>query len=138
MKVSPKAGPVWQRFYTGNYDYNIKDLHVDSNNLITVLIDAQPFMKESEKPKANEKGHLRLLTLSPRGEVLYKDSFKGGDNAFATKLLRGDNTEHVIMAMKQYKPPEEMKDMDPINEGWLIFSPSFVDYRDPCLPPEET
>lgn len=133
MEVGKNAAPVWQRFYTGNYDYNIKDMHIDQNGLITILLDAQPFVKKGVEDTVKRKGHIRLLTLSPRGDILYKDSFSGGDNAFATRMLRGESTEHIIMGMKQYLPPKDMFDMPPINEGWLFFVPSFADYVDPCV-----
>jgi hypothetical protein len=133
MKVGANTVPSWQRFYTGPYDFNIKDMHIDDNNLISVLLDAQPFLKKGESEAVKRKGHLRLLTLSPRGDLLYKDSFEGGDNAFATRLLKGESTEHIVMAMKQYLPPKEMEGVPPINEGWLFFVPSFADYVDPCV-----
>ncbi len=135
MNVGENSVPLWQRFYTGNYDYNIKDLKVDSNNLITILMDAQPLSKKEKEDNIKRKGHLVLLTLSPRGDVLYEDSFEGGDNSFATSLFKGKDTEHIIMGMKQYLPPPDMmeqSDVQPINEGWLLFSPSFSDYVDSC------
>lgn len=138
MQVDRNAAPIWQRFYTGDYDFHIKDIRVDENNLTSILMDAQPFYKKGVKPTVQLKGHLRLLTLSPRGDMLYHDSFQGGDNAYATKLLTSETSEHTIMAMKQYFPPKGIEDRNPINEGWLFFAPSFADYVDPCAPPKES
>lgn len=139
MNVGANSVPIWQKFFTGEYDYNIKDIHVDQNNLISVLMDAQPFYKKGKRDDVKRKGHIRLLTLSPRGDVLYKDSFEGADNAYAIKLLRGEGTEHVILGMRQYLPPIDMLEkMSPINEGWLFFVPSFSDYVDPCTVKEKS
>jgi len=138
MQVDRNASPIWQRFYTGAYDFHIKDVRIDDNNLTSILMDAQPFYKKGETQTVKRKGHVRLLTLSPRGDLLYHDSFQGGDNAYATRLLTGETMEHTIMAMKQYLPPKGIEDATPINEGWLFFAPSFADYADPCDPPKQS
>lgn len=131
MKVDRNGKPVWQRFYTGSYDYNIRDMSLGKNGLISVLMAAQPF-----EGKENKKSHLRLLMLSPRGNLLYNDSFKGADKSFVSKLLKGSSGEHVFIGMKQYVPPKDIQEaqgIKPINEGWILFAPAFENYTDRCV-----
>ncbi len=135
MKVRANAAPLWQRFYTGNHDYHVRGLRRDENGLISILMEGRAI-----KNKKQSKAHLRLLTLSPRGDVLYKDSFKGADKLFANQFLKGPSGEHVIIGMKQFIPPaniEEARNIAPINEGWILFSPAFENYTDPCVPTKE-
>lgn len=141
MKVHPNGAMIWQRHFTGEYRFNTKDILLEEDGRILILLDVFP-VKESKKSIGRTKrGHTRILTLSTRGELLNMESFTAGAHAHAVSMVFGENFERVVAGTVQAAKPkkeegEEEKEKKDINlslfNGWLFATPSLDVYVDPC------
>lgn len=125
---------AWQRYYTGAHDFAAKDLIAHDDNQISVLLDAQNPGKE-ESPE-----YARILTLSPRGEILLSDSYYNAVRARGADLFLGQNSERIIAGYSDVAYIEEDPE-DPgaepkkvvSREGWVLAGAPAEPYNDPCF-----
>ena len=138
MKVNASGSMIWRRFYIGDYRYVVQDVATLIYDRILIMLDAYPEVADDRKKPP--KGHVQMLTLSTRGDMLGVESFTSGQNAHAGRVLQGDKREHIIVGTVQAKNPE----LVPVDElpppkfdGWLVASKlKYESYEDLCAPSE--
>lgn len=131
MKVDVAGQVVWQRYYySSGYDYFARDVIAYDDGRISVLTDAEP-------RTLSERGHLRLMTFTPRGYLLNVEEFSEGQSGHAYHLIMGPGRERVMAGYTQVKYAEAASVNDvPTStfNGWIVSAPSLDPYEDPCLP----
>ncbi len=103
---------VWQRYFygeTGYHHYKGRDLMVNEDGLISVLMMAQidkEQMKEAQESaeiveqdedNLSEMDYAHLLTLSPRGVTLSGDSYFSGEGVHVSQMIKGGSGHHVMV-----------------------------------------
>jgi len=152
VQLDPDNGGMkWQRYFTGNYDYSGKDLTVNDDNLISVLLDAKPVAGYFEEEGVPVKDYSRIVTLNPRGVIFDSQAYFEGEIADGEDLLVSPAGERIIIGSAQiaYQEQNEAVSGDdaagdtakPIErrsyEGWIIATPRADSYVDPCKPKKE-
>ncbi len=140
MRLNTTGTPLWQRYYTGSeYRYDGKDVIAEKDGRFSVLLDAYPirrFKKRGAKPAVRPRGHVRLLTLSPRGYLLGVENYTDGQHAHGAQLVRGAADERLVIGSMQGTLPDGM---DPNNvatsvfDGWVFAATALDPYFDPCM-----
>jgi|GEM_PF-5002932 len=146
MSVKATNGDVvWQRYYIGQSHYAARRLVVHDDGLISVLlaVSENEMQGEGLDKSAEVVGtysHARLLTLSPRGEIIAQDVYFHGIAGDPHDLFLGKNNERVIVGGSQVGyNTEAMEDgLDPMTEYsqdlWVVAGAPADLYRDPCEP----
>lgn len=132
----------WQRFYTGTYDHYVRNIITHDDRQITTLIDgvrrdgSRPNIKDGEEPE-----YAMLLTLSPRGVVLERNTYYQGEGVGAYDVFLGNNSERIMVGyadMKYQKGQEDDPDaefnVERSREGWILAGAPAEPYNDPCVP----
>jgi hypothetical protein len=130
MKVDLSGRVIWQRYYAGAYNYAARDLVVYDDGRASVLVDATP-------NTLLDRGHLRLMTFSPRGYLMNVEEFSEGQGAHAFRLVKGPKGERVMSGYAQMSYAEVPSVTEiPVStfNAWLVAAPSLDPYEDPCLP----
>jgi len=95
METDNLGAPIWQRYMrTNGYDFDGRALAVYEDGRSTIVANA----------KAAREGfsdHIRLLTMTPRGQVMEDESYMEGVAAHATYFSLSDNAERLIAATIQ-------------------------------------
>ena len=121
IKTTPNGSMVWRRYFVGDYRFVVQDVARVNNDRIVVLIDAYP--QGPEDPLKPSKGHIQVVTLSTRGDLLGVESYSSGQSAHAGRFVEGDKLEHIIVGTVQAKDPEFTPPNElppPQFDGWLI------------------
>lgn len=132
MKIDPSGNPVWQRYYTGHYAYRAYDTQTYEDGRSVVLVAGTP-----QSYREGRRAHVRLLTFSPRGDLLNAEDYIDGHNGHAMRLQQGNNKERIIIGHAQTSFPDGMDpdDIAPYTfDGWISVAPGLVPYEDPCTP----
>lgn len=130
---------IWQRYFSGELEFLGRDVLVSKDGLLSVLIDGEAPKKSEVMP------HVRVLTINPRGVLMFSDAFFQGEGVDAYQLVPGPNRERVIVggANMVYqiealdtpegdnKPDVEIRRS---KDGWLSAAVPAQPYEDPCLP----
>jgi hypothetical protein len=141
---------VWQRYFTGGLHLDGRDVLVNEDRMISVLMDG------AVPEGADEEEHVRLFTLNPRGVLFNGDAFFNGAGVDAFHFLQNPHRERVIFGetrvVHQIQDAEKMAEKvfggvagpdgegdDGIErvssrEGWVIAAPRVDSYEDPCKP----
>lgn len=132
MKLTDDGEVIWQRYYHGKTHYNAPDMIVYDDGRVSVLLDGM-------KIRDRDRGHVRLLTLSPRGNVIDTTNFTDGQNAQGYALTLGHDNERVVVGHSQIVMPddvrigEKMKPMEPyVYDGWIFAATPLDAYTDVC------
>lgn len=134
MKLDGAGAVDWQRYYSGDYRYEAKNIMAEEDGRYSVLLDAYPVPSRGQKAE-RPKGHASLLTLSPRGYLLNVESFSDGQHAHGLQLIKGDKGERIVAGTIQGALPDGMDENDVatyVFDGWIFAATSMEPYRDPC------
>ncbi len=152
LAVSDTGEPLWQRYYR-RPDMTASGLWIktaeDGRTALTVN------MKAAEN--SLQPDHVRMILLSPRGEMLGDESYIEGFRTTAADAFSGWNGERIGIARIERKvmppepiPPEkifgpkkpedlskpaaELKEPEPeiVHEGWVFVGTAPDPYVDPC------
>lgn len=132
MTVDADNGEVgWQRFFSGDLDFYGRALQISSDGMISAILDGDAV---SEKDEAS---HIRLVTLSPRGEIFSADAFYNGEAVDAFGFVSGVKSERIItgssLVTRQADKKEERDKSS--HQGWVLAVPSADPYKDVCALP---
>ena len=138
MKVSASGDALWQRYYQGRTHYSAPSLVGYEDGRTSVLLDGV-------KIHPNDRGHVSLLTLSPRGRLMDVESFSDSQGAQGYALKSGYYGERVVVGHVQNIPPKiegkENEEADLKNtasvpylfDGWIFAATALEPYDDPCV-----
>ena len=129
---------VWQRYYRGENHYYGRDLLVGDDGLISVMLDGK--MVSDLKNTDNLEKHsdyVRLLTLNPRGELLFGDAYFNGQGADAYQMLFGSGGQRIMVGSTRISYQiEGVGGAEPVvktsMDGWVVSAVSAEVYDDPC------
>lgn len=138
MKVNQSGSMLWRRYFIGDYRNVVRDIIPVIYDRLLLLVDAYP---EGSSDFLNpEKGHVRVVTLSTRGDMLGDESFTSGKGVHAGRMIDGDKREHIIVGTTQRKDPENIPPGElppPQFDSWLIATKlKYESYQDLCAPSE--
>lgn len=145
MEVDNLGEPVWQR-YMRRPDYTF------TGQNITALADGRVIFVANAKAEGTleptKQDHIRIITLSPRGIMLDDQSYLSGLKATVTDSEISPRLEMIVTStiLKQPKISEDVfgpaqvlpegqapaPEM-PLQEGWVMVTPSPDSYDDPCV-----
>jgi hypothetical protein len=154
MELDNAGEIVWQRYMRAtNYNLDARAVHVEDDGRAVVMANAT--VAKGEEDGSN---HIRLLTLSPRGEVMDDEAYMQGKRAEAVQLIEGGSRERLVVAtidavidgtnkketaaqqiareqmIGPIKPssgpaaPETMR-----TQGWVFAATPLPPYTDPCV-----
>ena len=134
VKLDGAGTVIWQRYYSGDYRYEAKNVMAEEDGRFSVLLDAYPVPSRKQKAE-RPKGHASLLTLSPRGYLLNVESFSDGQHAHGLQYIKGDKGERIVAGTIQGTLPDGMDENEVatyVFDGWIFAATSMEPYRDPC------
>lgn len=139
MKVSAGGDALWQRYYQGRTHYSAPSLLGHEDGRTSVLIDGI-------RLHPNDRSHVSLLTLSPRGRLMDVESFSDGQGARGYMIKSGYYGERVVVGHVQNIKPktewgdegaeEEKENIESIPylyDGWIYAATALEPYDDPCI-----
>lgn len=136
MALDPSNGNIgWQRYYSGELDYQVRDMVANEDGLISLLLDGDPPDGETKKD------YVRLLTINPRGFLFIADEYFNAEGADAYQLILGPVGERIIVGRtKMVYRIEGQGESDEVElkrslDGWLVAATATEPYKDPCLQP---
>lgn len=145
MEVDPRGEPSWQRYYR-RADFAMDGRAVMSypDGRIVSVINARKVTDDK-----NNSDHIRIMTLSPRGNVINDESYLNGLAAYAVQADKSRTSEDIVVVgtvLKEQKEdtaqfgpakpvPEGMPPLKepPLQEGWVMVTPGLDSYTDPCI-----
>lgn len=93
---------LWQRYLrTTSYNLDGRAIQVHPDGRITIMANAD--VKKGDEDGSN---HIRLLTLSPRGDLMNDESYMQGRRADSSQLIEGRNRERIVIATIEAKTAE--------------------------------
>ena len=139
MMISSDNGDIgWQRYYTGEVDFAIEDLMTDESGLLSAMMEATPL--KGEGPETRGQDYVRMLSVTPRGELFGSDAYFNGLAANGSQLIEGPGGERVIVgsSLVSYertdpKTGETVKEQS--WDGWAVAAETAEHYEDPCIQP---
>lgn len=90
---------IWERFYRSK-EYGFKGEWVDVYEDDRIIVG----MNARYQNDRGGKDHIRLLALSPRGEVLSDEAYVKGEGASATQFIKGPKRERIVSAITAVDP----------------------------------
>ena len=132
MNVSLDGTTVWQRYYTGDYDYNAPSIIGYKDGRVSVLLDAK---SKGFNEEIIIRSHANLLTISPRGYLMNLESYTDGQNTNANMMVSGHYGERMVVGVAQIAMPDDMNPNNPfpyIFDGWIFAATGLDPYVDPC------
>ena len=92
ITVDETSGDVaWQRYFTGSLHFDGRDVMVNEDALISVLIDGE------QPADSDVTEHVRLFTINPRGVMFTNHEFFNGAAVDAFTLLPSKGVERLII-----------------------------------------
>ncbi len=133
MLVSKTNGDIiWQRYYAGDLSYGARDLLVDDDGMISVLLNG-------ERREGDETAeYVRLLSINPRGILLISDEYFNAEGTQGYDLLFGPVKERIIVGSSDMvytmegKEGQAEPDLIRSKDGWVIAATPMEPYTDPC------
>jgi hypothetical protein len=130
MAVDVTGEVVWQRYYTGDYNYIGYDVLSYDDGRIDLLSAGRPLENRKDRP------HVFILTVSPRGYLMDAKAFVDGQGALARRMILGPNDNRFFVGTAQTTVPDDVADPSNIPftfDAWLVGVPGLDRYEDPCL-----
>ncbi|MEM6781251.1 MAG: hypothetical protein AAF569_05260, partial [Pseudomonadota bacterium] len=130
MVVDQVGKVVWQRYYTGDYNYIGYDLIAHPDGRTDILMSGKPLKNRRNRP------HVYVLTISPRGYLMNARAYVDGQGAGARRLVLGPNDFRFFVGTAQTVVPDDVpiEARPPFTfDAWLVGLPSLDPYNDPCL-----
>lgn len=154
MQLDPLGEPEWTRYYRRkDFALNARWIDREEDGRVTVVLDAEAV---EDVPGIND--HVRLLSLTKRGDFLTDEAYYVGHGARATDYVRGWNGERIVIttieddahAVEDKQTPlkvvglvpdepitEEEAEAEkpkepPIQRGWIMVGTTLDVFEDPC------
>lgn len=132
MKLSANGDVLWQRYYQGRHHFNAPSMIGHDDGRLSVLMDG---VVADRSNRSFDRGHVNLLTFSPRGYLMNLESFTDGQNAQGLMLKSGHIEERLIVGHAQSVMPDDMdagKLSSYVFDGWVFAATALDPYDDPC------
>ncbi len=128
--VDTAGNIIWQRYFFGPHSYSVWDglTYPDGRSVALLRGMAQ---------KLGQRTHVRLLTFSPRGQLINAEEYSDFNGATAFRLYPGYNGERLFAGYTQSTLDEAM---DPTEvsprtfDAWIVAVEGLEVYDDPCAP----
>lgn len=130
MVVDEVGKVVWQRYFTGDFNYVGHDLIAYKDGRTDVLMTGSALKNRDDRP------FVSVLTISPNGVVMDVDSFVDGHGAGAKRLLLGPNNNRFFVGSTQTIVPDDLPSdtFAPFTyDAWLVGLPGLDPFEDPCM-----
>lgn len=154
MEMDASASIVWQRYVRStNYNLDARAVQMEDDGRAIVMVNATT--KRGDEDGSN---HIRLLTFSPRGEVMGDDAYMQGRRAEGFQLIKGGNRERLVVAtidalidgegkketaaqqiarqqkIGPVKPAKDPSAPETLRtQGWVFAATPLPVYNDPCV-----
>ncbi|MGZ9097363.1 MAG: hypothetical protein ACXW30_03595 [Micavibrio sp.] len=94
LEVDSLGATVWQRYFRATgFDIDGRGVQAYGDGRISVLANA-----DAKDETAGAPDHIRLLTLSPRGDLAGDEAYLEGHRAEARQLINGWSGERIVTA----------------------------------------
>ncbi|AGH97354.1 PQQ-binding-like beta-propeller repeat protein [Micavibrio aeruginosavorus] len=94
MEVDTNGEILWQRYFPlGGNETDARGVITYDDGRTVVMVNVRP-----RNEYADDRDHIRLLTLSPRGEILRDEPYVEGQHAQASQISLGYKSERVVIA----------------------------------------
>lgn len=136
MRLNGNTGePVWQRYLSvaGAKLYG-RDIVAVADGRAAVLIDSE---NSSGTFPPTGPDMARLVTFSPRGEIMDDEGFAQGSGAHGNALVLGPKRLRIIAGHATMTPKGDDKSKlanYDTEDGWIVVASSLEPYTDPCGP----
>jgi hypothetical protein len=136
MKTDYKGSMIWERYFTGDYDYKAMDVMVEEDGRISFLLQAY-VTEKNDGPEVTGRipqGHTRVITMSPLGNVIHNESFTHGKQAKAFAFTKASNGDRLIAGTTLQGELED-EDIDAAAnsyDGWLFSIMALNRFKNPC------
>lgn len=134
MRLDPANGePEWQRYFA------ISGHRIFGRGAVAVPDGRASVLLDVEKTKGDEESRdiARLVTLSPRGEMLRDEVYMAGTGARGAALVLGPGRHRLVAGYAQasHKADDRSNEANfNTEDGWVVMGSTLEPYRDPCLP----
>ncbi len=132
MKTDSAGGPLWQRYFRGDYSYEAADMVVYEDGRASVLLNAGGTFGDN-------RSHARIITFSPQGKIMHLEDFTEGQNAFAHRLVAGLGGERILTGYAQTSFGDNQEGNEGALapeytfDGWVLAAPPLDLFEDPCI-----
>lgn len=133
MKMDLAGNALWQRYFSGDYNYDAPGSIVYEDGRAVVLLNGGGMDSE-------HRSHARLMTFTPQGNIRMVEDFTDGQNAAAQRLVPGMKGERIITGYAQTSFGERQEGNEaaaaPVYtyDAWILAAPPLDYYEDPCAP----
>jgi hypothetical protein len=132
MSMDPANGTeLWQRYYMrGDVSYKGHDMLTEQSGRINILL-----WGHKDKNDALQD-HARIISISPRGEMIGDLSYTAGKAVLPLRLKNGLDDSIMLSGQVTLEEPDPS---DPVNKtvtaykGWLLVGEPLAAYKDPCM-----
>lgn len=156
MELDSTANIVWQRYVrTTSYNLDARAVYVEPDGRMSVMANAT--VKSKDEDGSN---HIRLLSFSPRGDIMSDEAYMQGRRAEALQFIPGRSRERLVIATidaitdnktekketaaqeiakKQiFGPAKPAKNNAAASDilryqGWMFAATPLPPYKDPCV-----
>lgn len=140
MRIDTADGtPRWQRYFAiDRHRIYGRDAVAVADGRASILLDVEKADKNAtEEDESESRDMARVLTLSPRGEVLRDEVYAAGTGTRGSALILGPGRHRVVAgyARMSHKADDRSDEANfNTEDGWVVMGSSLEPYRDPCLP----
>ena len=135
LTVEAAGGDVaWQRYFSGDLHFDGRDILTNKDGIISAILDGQT------PEESDEKEHIRLLTLNPRGDLFVSDEYFNGEAVDAVRLFETRTHNRVILGSTRIvhrvglvQDGDDAETKETI-DAWAVAAPRSEPYEDPCIP----
>ncbi len=136
MKLSSSNGTeLWQRYYSReDMAYKGKSIFTSPDGRAHVLLNGM------DVTDSVLQSHARIITLSPRGEIMNDISYTAGKGTIPERIKTDDDGALLLSGMTTIEIPDPE---DPSNktklsdQGWFLVGEKIGGYTDPCIIKEQ-
>lgn len=128
--LDPSGEPKWERFWRA--DYNLK-----AQDIITIEGERIQIMVQANTKDADKRDHVRVLSLTLRGQLLEQELFMEGGNTYGRKFLQHPSGKRVLIGHAQtvFSLDEAgLGNYPGIYDSWGLMLNAPGPYTDPCKP----
>lgn len=147
MKTGTDGTPEWQRYLRQDgYALSARHIRREKDGRLIIMQNADPTDPATEKNANSGRHYIRMLTLSPHGDIIQDEPYIDGIHAHGRTLRNGQDSARVIFGniIENFSPPigkasmeaeQNMPDSQTLPKrmlGWVIYAKPPASYDDPC------
>lgn len=141
MRLDAANGePRWQRWFAidGHRIFG-RDAVAVADGRASLLLDVEKVNRPGDEEEGATAGGdmARVLTLSPRGEVLRDEAYMAGTGVRGAAMILGPDRHRLVAGYVKgsHKADDRSNELNfGTEDGWVVMGSSLEPYRDPCLP----